>query len=213
MAQYIFGARSGVHIIDLEQTQKKLEEAMDFVKGVVARGGQVLFVGTKRQAKTLVREAAVSCGMPFVTERWLGGTLTNFVQIKKSIKRLKTLKEQMEKGELRKYTKKEQLLLAREIEEMEEKLGGIADMEKLPEAMFVVDVRHEKTAVEEARETGTKIVALCDSNVNPDVVQYVIPANDDAVKGIALMVKMIAEAVQEGKAEALKAAPPVVKKA
>ena len=213
MAPYLFGSRSGVHIIDLETTQKKLAEALDFVKSVVARGGQVLFVGCKRQAKDLVREAAVSAGMPFVTERWLGGTLTNFAQIKKSIKRLKTLKEQQEKGELRKYTKKEQLLIAREIMEMEEKLGGIADMEKLPEAMFVVDVRHEKTAVEEARETGTKIVALCDSNVNPEFVQYVIPANDDAVKGIALMTRLVAEAVKEGKAEAAKAAVPAPKKA
>src|SRR3989344_6090960 len=150
MEPFIFGAKSGVHIIDLEASQKQLQDALDFVKGVAARGGTVLFVGTKPQAKAAVREAAQRAGMPHVTERWLGGTLTNFPQIKKTLKRLKTLKDQREKGELKKYTKKEQLMIDREIEEMEHKMGGIAEVERLPDAIFIVDVKTEKTALTEA---------------------------------------------------------------
>ena len=212
MEPYIFGAKSGVHIIDLEESQRKLEEAFSFVKGVAARGGIVLFVGTKPQAKEVVREEADRCGMPHVTERWLGGTLTNFPQIKKTLKRLKTLKDQREKGELKKYTKKEQLMIDREIEEMEAKMGGIQHVEKLPDAIFIVDVKTEKTALTEASVVGTKVVALCDTNVNPMHVTHVIPGNDDAAKTIALVTKLVADAVKEGKAEALKAATPVVEK-
>ena len=212
MEPYIFGAKSGVHIIDLEESQRKLEDALSFVKGVAARGGTVLFVGTKPQAKEVVREEADRCGMPHVTERWLGGTLTNFTQIKKTLKRLKTLKDQREKGELKKYTKKEQLMIDREIEEMEAKMGGIQHVEKLPDAIFIVDVKTEKTALTEAAVVGTKVVALCDTNVNPMHVTHVIPGNDDAAKTIALVTKLVADAVKEGKAEALKAATPVVEK-
>jgi small subunit ribosomal protein S2 len=203
MAKYLFGARNDVHIFNLEETQRKLTEALEFVKGIAARGGIVLFVGTKVQARPIVLKYAQQCGMPSVTERWLGGTLTNFPQIKKSIKRLKMLKDQKEKGELRKYTKKEQLLLSREIDEMEKKLGGIQNMERLPEAVFVVDIRTEKTAVAEASVMKTKVVALCDSNVNPDPVAYVIPSNDDAVKTIEMMTRLIAEAVEDGKKAAV----------
>jgi len=206
MRDYIFGERGGIHIMDLEKTQVKLQEALDFVKGVAARGGTVLFVGTKAQAHKVIEEAATSCGMPYVSQRWLGGTLTNFPQIKHSIKRLKTLKDQRDKGELRKYTKLEQLMLSREIEELEVKVGGIQNMERLPDAVFVADTRTEKTAVEESSVVGVKVVALCDSNVNPTLVQYVIPGNDDAVKSVSMVTWLIAEAVKEGKNEAAKAA-------
>lgn len=198
MEPYIFGERNGIHILDLEKTQELLPEALEFLKGVVSRGGKIMFVGTKTQAKDIVKKYAEECGQPYVINRWLGGTLTNFAQIKNSLKRLKTLKEQSEKGELRKYTKKEQLLLSREIEDLEETVGGIQNITGLPEAMFVVDVRKEKTAVEEATRTGVKVVAMCDTNVNPSNVNYVIPANDDAVKSIEYIVAMVANVVKEG---------------
>lgn len=206
MNQFIFGSRGGIHIVDLAKTQAMLPQALDYVKSVVARGGNVLFVGTKRQAQPIVRKYAEQCGMPHVTGRWLGGTLTNFAQLKITLKRLRTLKDQREKGELKKYTKKEQIILDREILEMEDKVGGIQMLEKPPEAIFVVDIRTEKTAVDEANTTGTKVVAICDTNVNPDGVDYVIPSNDDAVKAIELMTRLVAEAVQEGKEEAKKLA-------
>ena len=204
MKPYIFGSRGSIHIVDLEKTQKMLPEALEYVKAIAARGGNVLFVGTKRQAQPIVRKYAEQCGMPFVTERWLGGTLTNFPQIKVTLKRLRSLKDQREKGELKKYTKKEQIVLGREIEEMEHKVGGIQMLEKPPEAIFVVDIRTEKTAVMEANTTGTKVVAMCDTNVNPSGVHMVIPTNDDAVKAIEMITRLVAEAVTEGKAEAMR---------
>lgn len=204
MASYIFGARSGFHIIDLEKTQKALEDASSFIKQAVSRGGGVLFVGTKQQTKKIVEKYATECSMPYVTERWLGGTLTNFIQIKRSIKRLKMLKDQRDKGELQKYTKKERLLIDREIEEMQKKLGGIENMERVPNIAFLLDIRVDKTALEEAKYVGAKVVALCDTNVNPELVDYVIPANDDAVKSIELMCRVISDAVKAGNAEAQK---------
>lgn len=198
MEPYIFGERGGIHIIDLEKTQVLLPEALEFMKGVVARGGKVLFIGTKSQAKGIVKKYAEACQQPYVINRWLGGTLTNFPQIKNSIRRLKTLKEQREKGELRKYTKKEQLLLDREIEDLEETVGGIQDLTSVPEAVFVVDIRTEKTAVEEATRTGCKVVAMCDTNVNPKNVDFVIPSNDDAVKAIEMIVHLVSDTLQEG---------------
>jgi small subunit ribosomal protein S2 len=211
MKSFIFGERSGVHIINLEETQKMLEPALAFVKSVAARGGSVLFVGTKRQAQAIVEREAKDCGMPYVNRRWLGGTLTNYQQIKNSLRRLKSLKDQRDKGELRKFTKFEQLMLSREIDELEEKVGGIQDMDKIPDAVFVVDIRTEKTAVEESSVMGVKVVAMCDSNVNPSNVDYVIPANDDATKSIDLVTRLVAEAVKEGKAEAAKAPKPEAK--
>ena len=202
MKPFIFGERSGIHIIHLEETQKALGHALSFLKSVTARGGLVLFVGTKRQAQETVKKYADECGMPFVNERWLGGTLTNFGQIKNTIKELKTLKDQRDKGELRKYTKREQLMIQRQIEEMEGKLGGIATLERVPDVLFIYDVRNEKTALEEAKSIGIKVVAVCDSNVNPQDVDYVIPGNDDAVKAIALFARLAAEAIKEGTAEA-----------
>lgn len=206
MAEYIFGERSRVHIIDLEKTQAQLEQTLNFIKGIVERGGVVLFVATKKQAQPIVKAAAESCGMPYVTERWLGGTLTNYPQIKQTLRRLRTLKEQREKGELKKYTKKEQLMLDREIEEKEHLVGGIQYMERVPEAVFVVDVRHEKTAVAEASKVGAKVIGLCDTNSNPTLIDYVIPANDDAVKSIKLVTALISEVILEGKAQAAKVA-------
>lgn len=199
MEPYIFAERGGIHIINLEETQRLLKEALDYVKGVVSRGGLVLFVGTKRQAQESVTREALRCGMPYVSARWLGGTLTNFNEIKKLIRRLKTLREQNERGELKKYTKKEQLLFTREIEELTRKVGGIEVVEKLPEAILVLDMRSDKTAVAEARAIGLKLIAVCDTNVNPSDVDYVIPANDDAVKSLALISKLMADAVIEGR--------------
>jgi small subunit ribosomal protein S2 len=198
MEEFIFGARSGVHIIDLEKTQTQLANALSYIQGVAERGGTVMFVGTKKQAQDIVKKYAEECGMPYVIHRWLGGTLTNFGQIKHSLKRLKNLKEQRDKGELRKYTKKEQLLLSREIEDLEKKVGGIQDVTTVPDAMFVIDVRNEKTAVKEAKRTGVNVIALCDTNVNPKKIDYVIPANDDAVKSIELMTSLVASVIKEG---------------
>ncbi|MFH1253302.1 MAG: 30S ribosomal protein S2 [Candidatus Uhrbacteria bacterium] len=199
MEPYIFGERGGIHIINLEETQKSLQTTLDYVKSVVSRGGVVLFVGTKRQAKEIVAKEGARCGMPHNQERWLGGTLTNFGEIKKLIRRLKTLREQNERGELKKYTKKEQLMFSREIEDLTVKIGGIESLEKLPEAVFVVDLRTDKTAVAEAHTMNIPVIALCDTNVNPDSAEYVVPANDDGVKSISLMVRSIADAVIEGR--------------
>lgn len=200
MKPFIFGERSGVHIINLEETQRLLDQALEQIKQIVSRGGIVLFVGTKIQAAPIVRKYAEACGMPFVTERWLGGTLTNYRQIKESIKRFKSLKDQRDKGELKKYTKKEQLMIQWEIQDMEKRLGGIESLTKVPEALFVIDIRHERTSVREANDTGARVFAVCDTNVNPKGVDYIIPANDDSVKGIELMCKAVSEAIKEGKA-------------
>ncbi len=194
MAKYIYTTRDGVHIFDLVKTKEGLDRAVAKVKEVVASGGKVLFVGTKRQAKELVTTAAVAVGMPYVTERWLGGTLTNFGQVQKRLRRLKDLQEKKAAGELKKYTKKEQLLLDREIIKLDRFFGGIAQMEKLPEAVFVVDTHKEEVAVREAVRMGIPVVGIVDTNANPDLVDYVIASNDDAVKAIQLIVTAVAEA-------------------
>jgi len=204
MKPYIFGSRQGVHIINLEKTQVQLEDGLETLKAVAARGGVILFVGTKLQAKAPIQKYAEACGMPFVINRWLGGTLTNFTQIKQTLKRMKELKDQREKGELKKYTKKEQLMISREIEEMEEKFGGIENITRTPDAMFIIDVRTEKTALKEANVTGIPVVALCDTNVNPDGVTKIIPGNDDAVRSIEMMCKLACDAIKDGKATAAK---------
>ncbi len=204
MKDYIFGARHGVHIINLEETSKLLEVALETAKGITARGGVILFIGTKPQAQAIVQKYADACGMPYVIHRWLGGTLTNFDQIKKTLKRMKMLKDQRDKGELKKYTKKEQLMLSREIEDMEHKLGGVENVTKVPDAVFLIDVRTEKTALKEAGVTGIPVIALCDTNVNPVGVSRVIPGNDDAVKSIELVCRLMSDAIKEGKANAIK---------
>jgi len=198
MDEYIYGVRDNVHIFDLVKTKKGLDEALEYLTGVVANGGKVLWVGTKRQARGIVEEAAKKTGMPFVAQRWLGGMLTNFSQLQKSVKRLKSLKDRREKGELKKYTKKEQLEFDREIAKLERFLGGVADMEKLPEAMFVVDTHQEIVAVKEAKRAGVQVVGIVDTNAEPSLVDYVIPANDDAVKSIELIVGAVVEAIMKG---------------
>lgn len=209
MKPFIFGSRQGVHIINLEKTQEALFEALEFLKGIASRGGVILFVGTKLQAKAPIQKYAEACGMPYVQNRWLGGTLTNFGQIKQTLKRMKMLKDQRDKGELRKYTKKEQIMISREIEEMEEKFGGIENVTRTPDAVFVIDVKTEKTAVQEAIVTGIPVVALCDTNVNPEGITKVIPGNDDAVKSIELVCKLVCDAIKDGKATAAKTAADV----
>jgi small subunit ribosomal protein S2 len=207
MADFIFGARGGVHVVNLEKTQEKLEEALNFVRDVASRGGMILFVGTKSQAKSYVKTAAESCGMPYVSERWLGGTLTNFKQIRDTVERFLKLKEQQEKGELEKYTKLERLMISREIDEYRIKVGGIVDLKKRPAAVFITDVRFDKTAMAEASACEIPIVGVCDTNVNPADVNYVIPMNDDAVRAIELVTKLVAEAVNEGKSNPVKVEP------
>lgn len=198
MDKYLYGDRNGIHVIDLEATVSALDRAMAYVKSVAQRGGTVLFVGTKRQAAPIVERAAKSCGMPYVTTRWLGGTLTNFPVIAQQTRKLKDLKRKQERGELAKYTKLEQLRFAEEIEKLEDKVGGIQELTRVPDAVFVVDVRKDKTAFDEAVRRGVKIVAFADSNVNPIDIDYPIPANDDAVKSIDLITSTIAAACKDG---------------
>jgi small subunit ribosomal protein S2 len=200
MQQFIFGARNGVHIIDLEKTQVKLQQALNYVRDLTARGGTILFLGTKRQARDIVKKYADECAAPYVVGRWLGGTLTNFQEVSNVIRRYNDLKVQMATGGLTKYTKKEQSGFAKEIVEMENKVGGISKLTKPPDALFVIDIKKEKTAVEEAIVKNIPMVALIDSNCNPERVAYPIPSNDDAVKTIEIMTHLISEAVKEGKA-------------
>lgn len=201
MKKFIFGERNGVHILNLEATQKSLEEAFSFAKKTSARGGVILFVGTKKQASSLVEVAAQSCGMPYVNNRWLGGTLTNFASIAQTIRRFKDLKRKQEKGELGKYTKFEQLKIAEQIKLMDVSVGGIQELARIPDAVFILDIRKDKTALAEAVRRGVKVIAVCDSNVNPADVDYPIPANDDGVNSIALIANAVASAIKEGRDE------------
>jgi len=207
MKPYIHTNRAGLYIINLEKTDEKLKEALEYIKDVTAKNGKILFVSTKRQAHTIVRKLAEEVGMPYATERWIGGTLTNFDNIKKLVKRLKELRENKEKGELEKYTKREQMKMDEEMEYLELSVGGIQDMEKLPEALFIIDMKKEKTAVREARKMNIPIIAMCDTNVNPELADYPIPANDDATKSINLIMGAVKEAVEEGKQEQSKPQP------
>ena len=200
MAPYIFTTRNGIHILDLEKTHTKLHEAMAFARETAAKGGTVLFVGTKRQAKEEVKKAAESCGMPYVVTRWLGGTFTNFRTIQKTIKKMDRLQKMMESGEVLKYTKKEQLMIKREVEKMGTFFSGIKDMGKLPDAIFVLDTKYDEIPVEEARQSKVKVIGIVDTNSDPTNVNYVIPSNDDAVKVISFMAKIMADAVNEGRA-------------
>lgn len=202
MKPFIYGVRSGVHIIDVEKTAEELEKSLAYVTDIVAKGGSILFVGTKRQAQEIVAKYGKEAGMPYVNVRWLGGTLTNFPQIQRLIRHYLDLKDKREKGELRKYTKLEQLQFDREIAELDEKIGGISTMTRLPDALFILDARTEKTAVREAMSMNVPVVALVDSNVNPVGVKYVIPGNDDATASLDLITKLVAEAVKAGKTKA-----------
>lgn len=218
MKPYLFGSRNGIHIINLEQTVIKLKEALDAARDMTARGGVIVFLGTKRQAAPIVEKYAKECGAPYITNRWLGGTFTNYPELSKLIKKLNEDRGKRDSGGFDKYTKKERVVIDREIEDMERKVGGIASLTKLPEAIFIIDAKHEKTAVQEARAKKVPIFALIDSNINPEDVTYGIPANDDAVKSIEMFTRLFSEAVAEGKklrekemvakkAEAAKAAP------
>jgi len=201
MKPYIFTVRNGVHVIDLEKTQEKMEETLMAVKEKAAKGQKILFVSTKPQAKEIVKQAAIDCNMPYLVDRWIGGMLTNFVEIKKLIKKYVSLKEQRESGELEKYTKKEQLQIAKELDKMSGYLEGLLSLEGLPDALFIPALQREKTAVVEANRTGVAIVGIADTNANPDKAEYIIPANDDAVRSIELMVGLVRDAVKEGNAE------------
>jgi small subunit ribosomal protein S2 len=200
MKPYIFTERNGIHIIDLQQTVASLDQAFNLVRDTVVQGGTLLFVGTKRQAQETVQREAERCGMPYINQRWLGGTLTNWKTIKDRINELKRLEEQQSTGDFGNRTKKEGLIIERKIIRLQERLGGIRDMARLPDLVYIVDVRREETAVREANSLGIPVVALVDTNCDPSGVDYVIPANDDAIRAIKLLTAKLADAVLEGKA-------------
>ena len=202
MRPFIFGARNGIHIIDLQQTVKLFRTAYDKVVDTVAKGGKVLFIGTKRQAQEPIATEATRAGQYYVANRWMGGTLTNFVTIQKSVERLKKLESMFADGSINRYQKKEILLLEREMHKLEETLGGIKDMDRLPQLAFIIDPNREDIAVRECRKLGIPIVAITDTNCDPDVIDYVIPGNDDAIRAIKLFVNSFAEACVEGEAMA-----------
>ncbi len=202
MAPYIFGARNKIHIINLESSLPMFEDALNYLGKLASKGGVILFVGTKRSARDAVREEAQRCGMPYVSQRWLGGMLTNFKTVKKSINRLKEIEAMETDGSFDRLGKKEILMLRREHDKLEKSIGGIKDMRRPPDAMFVIDVGYEKIAVAEARKLGIPVVAVVDTNNSPDNIDYVIPGNDDAIRAIQLYVTAAADAINEGKAAA-----------
>lgn len=201
MKPYIFGARKGIHIIDLQQTVKLFQIAHDFIVDQVANGKKVLFVGTKRQAKEIIKEEAERCQMPYVIHRWLGGTLTNFKTIKNSINRLKELEKMFEDGTINRFPKKEIIKKQRELEKLERNIGGIKDMEDLPGVVFVINPNNEEIAVKECIKLGIPTVAIVDTNCDPDLIDYIIPGNDDAIRAIKLFVSNIADACLQGLAK------------
>lgn len=199
MASYIFTERNGIYVIDLQKTVLKLEEAYNFVKNLAAEGGVLLFVGTKKQAQTAIEEEAVRCGMFYVNQRWLGGMLTNFATISKRVQRLKDLEAMEEDGRFDILPKKEVIQLRLERDKLNKFLSGIKGMDKLPDAIYVVDPRKERIAIAEARKLGIPIIAIVDTNCDPDEIDYVIPGNDDAIRAVNLLTGKMAEAVLEGK--------------
>jgi small subunit ribosomal protein S2 len=201
MKPYLFGARNGIYIIDLQTTTKLLKDAHNFIAKAVSEDGAVLFVGTKKQAQDSIAEEAERCGMFHVCNRWLGGTLTNFQTIRKSINRLKELEEMKRDGSFSRYTKKEVIRMEKELAKLEKSLGGIKDMDELPSALFIVDTKKEKIAVNEGKKLGIPIVAVVDSNGDPEDIDYVIPGNDDAIRSIRLLTSIIADACIEGHRE------------
>lgn len=199
MKPFIFTQRNGVHVINLEKTQEVLKGTLEDVKNLAKEGKVILFISTKPQAREVVKAAAIECGMPYLVDRWIGGLLTNFQEIKRLIKKYNTLKEQQKTGELEKYTKKEQLDIAKKLEKMDISLAGLTTLDKMPDVLFVPALQREKTAVTEAHKTGVQVIGVADTNANPDVADYVIPANDDAVNSIEMMVKLVSEAIKDGK--------------
>jgi small subunit ribosomal protein S2 len=202
MAPFIFGHRNKIHIINLEKTQPKLEEALKFIKQLSARRGTVMMVGTKRQARDIIAEEAGRAGVPFVNQRWLGGMLTNFKTVKGSLKKLKDMQVQVEAG-LDGLKKKEGLLFQRDLSKLEKDIGGIQDMSALPDALFVIDVGYHKIAIAEAKKLGIPVIGVVDTNHSPEGIDYVIPGNDDSSKAVALYAKAVADAILEGKANAV----------
>ncbi len=202
MSKYIFGARNKIHIINLEHTVPTFNEALEAVSGLASNGNKILFVGTKRAAQKAIREQAARAGMPFVSHRWLGGMLTNYKTIRASIRRLRDLESQTQDGTFEKLTKKEALMRTRLMEKLERSIGGIKTMGGLPDALFVVDVDHERIAVQEANKLGIPVIGIVDTNGDPDGIDYVIPGNDDAIRAINLYATAIADAVLEGKQKA-----------
>jgi small subunit ribosomal protein S2 len=200
MRSYIFTERNGIHIIDLQQTVQLLDEAYQFIVDKVSKGGTVLFVGTKRQAQDTIREEAERCGMPYVNERWLGGTITNWFTIQKRIFELERLERMRDSGQIELLTKKEGLMIERDIERLDMRLHGIRTMKRLPDVLFVVDVNREETAVHEANLKDIPVLAMVDTNCDPKNIDYIIPSNDDAIRAIKLIVGKMADAVMEGKA-------------
>jgi small subunit ribosomal protein S2 len=200
MKPYIFTVRNNIHILDLEKTKKALIKAATFATDIAAKGGTILFVGTKRQSKEIARQTAIDCGMPYINVRWLGGTFTNFKTIQRTIRKMERLEGLKATGELfTHYTKKEALLIERELQKMNKLFEGIKDMKRLPDAIFVTDVKHEDIAVKEAQKSKLKIIGLVDTNSNPEGIDYAIPCNDDASKAIELMAHVISEAINEGR--------------
>lgn len=199
MKPYIFSERNGVHIIDLTKSQKMLEVALEFIEKFSQEGKTILFVGSKMQVKTRLKKMAEEVEMPYVCEKWLGGTLTNFAVIKRMVKKYQTLLNDKKSGKLSKYTKKEQLDFDREIVKLELKVGGLVNLTKLPDAVFIWDLKKEKTAVLEAKKKNIPMIAICDTNVDPEDVKYPIPSNDDATKTIKLVLNVVKEAVKAGK--------------
>ncbi|MGE5493163.1 MAG: 30S ribosomal protein S2 [Actinomycetota bacterium] len=203
MAPYIFGARNKIHIVNLEKTLGKYNEAMSFVKKLASNRGNILFVGTKRQAREIMAEEAARAGAPFVDQRWLGGMLTNFKTVKTSIKRLKDMEAAVEAGELDKMPKKEALTFRRELEKLQKSIGGIKEMAGLPDAIFIVDVGYHKIAVTEASKLGIPVIGVVDTNHSPEGVDYVIPGNDDSSRAIRLYARGVADAILEGRSQAV----------
>ncbi|MGQ9659858.1 MAG: 30S ribosomal protein S2 [Thermochromatium sp.] len=199
MGAFIFGQRNKIHIINLEKTLPLYQEAVNFMGTLAANGGKILFVGTKRAARDAIREEAERCGMPFVNHRWLGGMLTNFKTIRQSVKRLKDLEAMFENGTIERFSKKEALGLARERDKLELSLGGIKQMDNLPDALFVIDVGHEKIAVSEANKLGIPVVGVVDTNNDPSNVDYIIPGNDDAIRAVQLYLAGAADAILDGR--------------
>jgi small subunit ribosomal protein S2 len=198
MRPYIFSERKGIHLIDLNKTSEKLEEAADAMRNLARAGKKIMFVATKKQARDIVAEAAQSVNMPYVTDRWLGGMMTNFVTIRRSVKKMQNIEKMLADGSLTSVTKKERLTLSREKEKLGRVLNGVANINRLPSAIFIVDISHEHLALAEATKLGLKTFAMVDTNSNPNLVDYAIPANDDASKSIALITRFITQAIKEG---------------
>ena len=196
-SSFIYTKYNDIHIIDLEKTVAKLKEAITFIQSIIKKNGQIVFIGSKRQAKDIVKTSALGCDMPYIVGRWIGGTFTNFINIRKLVNKLEKLEKEKEDGSWEVYTKKERVGFNKELNKLQDTVGGIKKMKKLPQAIFVIDISKERTAIREAHKMNIPIIALADTNVNPELVDYHIPANDDAIKSIKLITNLIAEAIND----------------